>query len=150
FDSEVLMQIMNKTNTEVAEETLQRELRPKPGMRKYGVLGVIALVMLAGSLLFGILPRVKARASLRSDIEQMSVVTVSVVHPERSAPSQEIVLPASVQAYSSAPIYARTNGYLKRWYVDIGARVRKGQLLAEIETPELDQQLQQARAQLAT
>ncbi len=80
----------------------------------------------------------------------MAVPTVAVVQPKRSAPAQEIILPANVQAYADAPIYARTNGYLKRWYVDIGAHVREGQLLAEIDTPEVNQQLRQARADLAT
>src|SRR5687767_2146052 len=65
-------------------------------------------------------------------------------------PPLEIVLPGNTQAFIDAPIYARTNGYLKRWYVDIGAHVKRGQLLAEIETPEIDQQLQQARADLKT
>jgi RND family efflux transporter MFP subunit len=72
------------------------------------------------------------------------------VQPKRSAPAQEIVLPANVQAFADAPIYARTNGYLKRWYVDIGSRVKEGQLLAEIDTPEVTQQLRQARADLGT
>jgi RND family efflux transporter MFP subunit len=73
-----------------------------------------------------------------------------VVQPKRSAPAHEIILPASVQAFADAPIYARTNGYLKRWYVDIGTRVQAGQLLADIDTPEVNQQLRQARADLAT
>ena len=80
----------------------------------------------------------------------MAVPTVAVVQPKRSAPAQEIVLPANVQAFADAPIYARTNGYLKRWYVDIGSRVKQGQLLAEIDTPEVNQQLRQARADLGT
>jgi len=80
----------------------------------------------------------------------MALPTVAVVRPERTAEAEEVVLPANVQAYISAPIYARTNGYLKKWYADIGAHVKEGQLLAEIETPEVDQQLQQARADLGT
>jgi RND family efflux transporter MFP subunit len=75
---------------------------------------------------------------------------VNVAHPQPGDRAQELVLPGNTQAFIDSPIYARTNGYLKRWYVDIGARVRNGQLLAEIETPELDQQLRQARADLAT
>ena len=74
----------------------------------------------------------------------------SVVRPVADAPSQEIALPGNTEAFIDAPIYARTNGYLKRWYVDIGTRVKAGQLLAEIETPEVDEQLQQARANLET
>src|ERR1700737_515535 len=80
----------------------------------------------------------------------MSLPSVSVATPERSAPLQEIVLPGNVQPFTSAPIYARTNGYLKTWYADIGAHVKKGRLLAVIETPEVDQQLRQSRSNLAT
>ncbi len=80
----------------------------------------------------------------------MAIPSVSVVHPQATAPPQEVVLPANVQAYIDSPIYARTNGYLQRWYVDIGAHVKSGQLLAEIDTPEVNQQLRQARADLAT
>ena len=101
-------------------------------------------------MVFGILPRIQARTALRQETMRMAVPTVAVVQPKRSAPAQEIVLPANVQAFADAPIYARTNGYLKRWYVDIGSRVKEGQLLAEIDTPEVTQQLRQARADLAT
>jgi RND family efflux transporter MFP subunit len=73
---------------------------------------------------------------------------VSVVSPKRTTTADEVILPGNVQPYISSPIYARTNGYLKKWYFDIGAHVKKGQLLAVIETPEVDQQLQQARSNL--
>ena len=72
------------------------------------------------------------------------------MHPKLGAPQNEVVLPGNIQAFNDSPIYARTNGYLKKWYVDIGARVKAGQLLADIETPEVDQQLDQARADLNT
>jgi RND family efflux transporter MFP subunit len=75
---------------------------------------------------------------------------VSVVSPKQSAPTDEIILPGNVQPFITSPIYARTNGYLKKWYFDIGAHVKQGQLLAVIETPEVDQQLQQARSNLLT
>jgi RND family efflux transporter MFP subunit len=107
---------------------------------------VIALAVVVG----GILPRVRARSALTAETRALAEPTVATIHPRRSAPAQEIVLPANVQAYIDAPIYARTNGYLKRWYADIGAPVKAGQLLAEIDTPEVNQQLQQARADLAT
>jgi RND family efflux transporter MFP subunit len=80
----------------------------------------------------------------------MAVPSVSIIHPKRAASEEEIVLPGDIRPFMDAPIYARTNGYLRRWYVDIGAHVRAGQLLAEIDTPEIDQQLLQARADLAT
>jgi RND family efflux transporter MFP subunit len=111
---------------------------------------LFALVTVVGVVISGILPRIQARATLRKETADLAVPTVLVVHPKQSAPAQEVVLPANVQAFVDAPIYARTNGYLKRWYADIGAHVKAGQLLAEIETPEIDQQLRQARADLAT
>jgi RND family efflux transporter MFP subunit len=101
-------------------------------------------------LVFGILERVHTSAALRGETADLAVPTVSVVTPQRAAPSQEIVLPGNVQPFIQSPIFARTNGYLKRWYFDIGAHVKKGQLLAEIETPEVDQQLLQAQKNLLT
>jgi len=98
----------------------------------------------------GIIPRKRAEADLAKETEEMAIPSVAIVHPQRSAPINEVVLPANVQAYIDSPIYARTNGYLKTWLVDIGAHVKQGQLLAEIETPEVDQQLRQARADLQT
>ena len=111
---------------------------------------MLALAALAAIVVSGILPRINARASLDKETAEMAIPTVSVIHPKRGEPAQEVVLPANVQAYIDAPIYARTNGYLKHWYVDIGAHVKAGQLLADIETPEVDQQLRQSRADLAT
>jgi RND family efflux transporter MFP subunit len=121
-----------------------------PRSRRKWLIAVLAFVVVIGVVVSGIMPRVKARTALRKETDEMAVPSVLVVHPKQTAPSEELVLPANVQPYINAPIFARTNGYLKRWYVDIGAHVRKGQLLAEIETPEIDQQLQQARANLAT
>ena len=114
------------------------------------VIAAIAFAIVAAVVIAGILPRVKARTALRKETTEMAIPTVSVVQLKRAAAAQEIVLPANVQAFADSPIYARTNGYLKRWYVDIGAHVHQGQLLAEIETPEVDQQLRQARAELET
>lgn len=131
---------------EVQHEPAERETSHK---RRWWILLLVFLIV-AALFISGVLPRVKARATLRKETDEMAIPTVTVVQPKRSAPAQEIVLPANVQPFINAPIYARTNGYLKRWYADIGAHVRKGQLLAEIETPELDQQLEQARANLNT
>jgi len=113
---------------------------------------VLAIVVMAVAALLGsgIWSRVKASATLREETVQAAVPAVSVVSPKRTAPADEIILPGNVQPYISSPIYARTNGYLKKWYFDIGARVKKGQLLAVIETPEVDQQLQQARSNMLT
>jgi RND family efflux transporter MFP subunit len=112
--------------------------------------GIVVSLAVIGALTSGILPRVTARSTLRKETAQMALTTVAVIRPERTAEAEEVVLPANVQAFISAPIYARTNGYLKKWYADIGAHVKQGQLLAEIETPEVDQQFQQARADLGT
>jgi RND family efflux transporter MFP subunit len=94
--------------------------------------------------------RTLAASRLAQSTAQAAIPSVNVVHPQPATRAQDLVLPGSTQAFIDSPIYARTNGYLKSWYVDIGARVRKGELLAEIETPELDQQLRQAKAELAT
>jgi RND family efflux transporter MFP subunit len=114
------------------------------------VVALVAFLIVAAVVISGIVPRVRARATLRSETNQLAVPAVVIAQPKRAAPGQEVILPANVQAFKDAPIYARTNGYLKRWYVDIGAHVKAGQLLAEIDTPEVDQQLHQARADLST
>src|ERR1700680_77399 len=98
----------------------------------------------------GIKTRVEASTTLVKSTDQAAVLTVSVVHPEPGAPANELVLPGSAQAFTDTPIYARTRGYLKKWYFDIGARVKQGELLAEIDTPEIDRQVQQGRADLQT
>jgi RND family efflux transporter MFP subunit len=118
-------------------------------MRRWGI-AILVFAAVVALVISGILPRIHARNALAAETKEMAIPTVTVVHPKPSAPSKEIILPANVQAYIDAPIYARTNGYLKKWYADIGARVTAGQLLAEIETPEVDQQLRQARADLGT
>jgi RND family efflux transporter MFP subunit len=117
--------------------------------------GVLLTLAAAGAVLalvvfFGIRSRLVAESRLVQVTNQAAVPTVSVIRPLVSDRAQDLVLPGNTQAFIDSPIYARANGYLKSWYVDIGARVRKGELLAEIETPELDQQLRQAQADLAT
>ena len=111
--------------------------------------GSLALI-LAGAIAWGIHERTMADAALRRATERDAVIVVSVVRPTVAATRDELVLPGNTQAFIDAPIYARTSGYLRRWYFDIGARVKQGALLAEIETPEVDEQLRQARADLQT
>src|SRR5579862_7813419 len=118
--------------------------------RKPWVTLAVVLAAIAALLGSGIRSRVKAAATLRTETVQAALPAVSVVSPKRTTPTDEVILPGNVQPYISSPIYARTNGYLKKWYFDIGAHVKKGQLLAVIETPEVDQQLQQARSNLLT
>ena len=123
---------------------------PGAGRRTTILVAAAALAFLALVIYSGIHSRAVAEARLEQRTEQAAIPTVDVVFPREGAPTQEIVLPGNTQAFSDSPIYARTSGYLKRWYFDIGAHVQKGQLLAEIETPEVDQQLLQARADLDT
>jgi RND family efflux transporter MFP subunit len=124
---------------------------PASGSSRRGIwIALLALVVVAGVVIAGIVPRMRTTAALKTETNNLAVPTVSVIHPKRGAPQQEVVLPGNIQAFTDSPIYARTNGYLKAWYTDIGAHVKKGQLLAEIDTPEVDQQLQQARADLNT
>jgi RND family efflux transporter MFP subunit len=125
---------------------------PKPVWRAIGTTAFIVAAFAALGLVInsGITARAAAAAQLVQATTEAAVPSVNVVHPKTGAPTQEIVLPGNMQAFTDSPIYARTSGYLSKWYFDIGSRVTQGQLLAEIETPEIDQQLQQARAQLET
>jgi RND family efflux transporter MFP subunit len=133
------------------EPTTSGEHQRSAGGHRTLLLGV---AVVAGLLGFGIYSGVRARNaaddSLKQTTASAAVSVVNVVSPKPTTATQEIVLPGTTQAFTDAPIFARTSGYVKRWYFDIGARVTQGQLLAEIETPEVDQQLQQARADLAT
>jgi RND family efflux transporter MFP subunit len=122
----------------------------EPRSKRGALWLIIALLIVAAIVIAGILPRRRARAALKDRTNDLAIPTVSVVHPKLGAPLSEITLPGNIQAFTDSPIYARTNGYLKKWYVDIGARVTAGQLLADIETPEVDQELDQARADLNT
>src|SRR5277367_6955801 len=122
----------------------------KSGARQLGrtasALGVAALIILAWS---GLAAH-RASAKLRESTEAVALITVATTQPAAQSQLSELILPGNVQANYEAPIYARTSGYLKRWLVDIGTPVKAGQLLAEIESPEVDQQLRQAQADLAT
>jgi RND family efflux transporter MFP subunit len=111
------------------------------------IILAVVLVVLGGITL---LQRRSQFKALASNTETMSIPTVAVTHPTVEESQEDLVLPGAMQAYIETPIYARTNGYLKKWYFDIGSRVPKGALLAEIDTPEVDQQLSQAKAELGT
>jgi len=112
--------------------------------------GLVALLLVLGLAIGGIVIRLHANTALKARTEAAAVTTVSLIDPARVDAHEELTLPGNVQAYFDAPIYARVPGYLKKWHVDIGTPVKAGQLLAEIETPEIDQQLRQAEADLAT
>jgi RND family efflux transporter MFP subunit len=113
---------------------------------------LLLVVLAVGAILAatGIIGRIHARTSVADSTNALAAPTVIVNPPAQGQPQQEIILPGNLQAFTDSPIYARTNGYLKKWYFDIGAHVRKGDLLADIESPEVDQQLTQAQADLAT
>jgi RND family efflux transporter MFP subunit len=123
--------------------------KEKPLQRRY-VLPLITAVVVLAVLVFGIQSRLRAEATLRTLTAQMAVPSVSVVQPKAGIPVQEIILPGNMQPFISSPVYARTDGYLKKWYFDIGAHVKAGQLLAAIQSPEIDEQLSQAKSTLAT
>ena len=130
-------------------EPEQQEQQPSKGspLFKYLIGGVIVLVILGAFTLF---QRRAQYHALAEETETLAIPTVAVIHPTIEVAQEDLVLPSTLQAYVDSPIYARTNGYLKKWYHDIGSRVPKGELLADIDTPEVDQQLSQARADLNT
>jgi membrane fusion protein, multidrug efflux system len=127
------------------EITPPPELPPAPPRTALLMVGLILLLLIGGGIIT-MLMRMHSSRVLASETEQESVPTVAIVRPIAEKPDEELVLPATLQAYEESPIYARTNGYLLRWYKDIGSRVRQGELLADIDTPEVDQELLQARA----
>jgi RND family efflux transporter MFP subunit len=110
----------------------------------------LALLVVGAVVILGIHSRISAASVIRERTLELAIPSVSVIHPKRGTLKDEIVLPGNIQAFVDAPVYARTSGYLKKWYTDIGTRVKTGELLAEIDSPEVDQQLSQAKAQLAS
>ena len=125
----------------------ERDVGLSRQIRRYALLLLLVALLLAT---WGVISRITVRNALAKEAVRNSVVTVLTIVPERSGAGEDLALPGTVQAFVEAPIYARTNGYLKTWYTDIGTVVKKGQPLAEIETPEVDQQLRQAQADLET
>src|ERR1700689_2697512 len=128
------------------QRPVEREARPKRGIW----IAIIGLIVVACIVVAGILPRMKAKADLRGETNDLAVPTVSVMQPKQGAPAEEVVIPGNVEPLIDLPIYARPNGYLKKWYMDIGTHVKTGQRLAEIDTPEVDQQLHGGKSGLAT
>jgi multidrug efflux pump subunit AcrA (membrane-fusion protein) len=146
--------VIDMTQGQVSEEIEIVTSRPLnhgrgPSQRRWLIAAIVALAAI-GVLAVGIGSRVRAETNLRAMTKQLAVRSVSVVTPKQTAPSQEITLPGNVQPFVTSPIYARTDGYLEKWYFDIGAHVKAGDLLAVIQTPEVDEQLAQARSTLAT
>lgn len=131
---------------EMQEPRLKPAEPPSPRKRRGYLVAVVLGVVFLVAAIVGLISRFSDRRALAKETEQLAVTTVAVIHPKVEPPQQELTLPSSLQAYIESPIYARTNGYLIKWYKDIGSRVQKGERLADIETPEIDQELQQARA----
>lgn len=128
----------------------QNVVKPQKSSGRRWVALTVGSLAVAAVLAYGMWSRVRAGKKLGVETSQLAVTQVSVVSPKPAAPAQEIILPGNVQPFISSPIYARTNGYLKNWYVDIGAPVKQGQLLAVIDAPEVDQQLSQSLSNLNT
>jgi len=121
------------------------ELPPAPPRKALMIVGLfVALLLIAGGMT--LCGRANHGRALAKETERETVPTVAVVYPQSEKPDEELILPGSLQAYEESPIYARTSGYLVRWYKDIGSKVTKGELLAKIDTPEVDQELNQMRA----
>ncbi len=125
-------------------EAMRRE--PQRWLKPAGLIGAGVAVLIVAA---GLVSRVMANQNVKAWTEDQAIPTVSVITPAIVGGEQALVLPGSVQAFYDAQIHARVNGYLKHWYTDIGAQVKAGQILADIDTPEVDQQLAQARANLA-
>src|SRR5271166_6287734 len=121
------------------------ELPPAPPRKALTLVGIALLLLLAAGG-FTMLSRMSHERALANETERETVPTVAVVNPVSEKPDEDLILPGSLLAYEESPIYARTSGYLVRWYKDIGSRVTKGELLAKIDTPEVDQELNQSRA----
>ena len=139
------------------EQPQQDEAKMKPASQPgWGTAAAVLIMLLllvgggATLVYYGIHSRTVSANTLAVQTREDAVLPVSVVHPRLGGADEEVVLPGNTQAFTDSPIYARTNGYLKKWYVDIGTHVKAGELLAEIDAPELDHQLQQAKADLAT
>ena len=124
------------------------EPSPPVSRRKLGIFGVLAGIALVVVVITGIRAREQAGEKLREWTDEQAVPTVAVTLPDAKVTNPTIDLPGRLEAYQRAPIFARVQGYLKNWSADIGARVKAGQVIAEIEAPDLDQQLLQARADL--
>jgi RND family efflux transporter MFP subunit len=143
----------NPSNKIKPESPSTRSPAPAPAKKRSSwtgllILGLVICAALGVAIVLGIRSRTQAETSLQTETQESEVPFVNVIYPKSGAAGQKIDLPGSTQAFTDTPIYARTSVYLKKWYVDIGAQVKQGQLLAEIETPELDQQLAQAQADL--
>src|SRR6059036_113113 len=146
WNSEVVWAMMGGG---VSMDSEHQETQYRKGRRIFTFLFFFVILL----VVFGAVTLFQRRAqyqALAKETETLAIPTVAVIHPATESAQEDLVLPGTMQAYVESPIYARTNGYLKKWYRDIGSRVRQGESLADIDTPEVDQQRMQARADLNT
>jgi len=142
---EEIEEIQKRAHHQHPEIQRPPELPPASPRKALTIVGVALLVLLVAGTIT-LLGRSSHERALAKETEAETIPTVAVVYPQKEKPEEELVLPGSLLAYEESPIYARTSGYLIKWYKDIGSRVKKGELLAKIDTPEVDQELNQTRA----
>jgi RND family efflux transporter MFP subunit len=138
---------INSENKQITGRPVRSKEASFTGQRGFRRIAVVGAAVLLGALVMGFVPRISQRKQAASDTNQLAIPGVSVVSPTTGAPPDGLMLPAEVRPWQEASIFSRVNGYLKSWLVDIGAHVEQDQLLAEIDTPDLDHQLEQARSQ---
>jgi RND family efflux transporter MFP subunit len=142
---------MDKVLQDKLRDEAEQPSDTKPISGRFGIQSLVVLLTIAVFVaIAGIIPRVLARKALVAETRTLAAPEVIAMPPKAGVPVLDIVLPGNIYAYTDSPIYSRTDGYLEKWYFDIGAHVRKGQLLATVSTPEIDQQLLQSRADLTT
>ncbi len=146
----VVSKLMERAKSQANAQAKSRAASSQGSALPRIVTFLLIAIVVAVVVIWGISSRRAANAQLSMETRDLAIPTVAVIHPKLGAPQQEIVIPGDMQPFADAGIFARTNGYLKKWYADIGTNVKEGQLLAEIDSPEIDQQLEQARADLAT
>jgi RND family efflux transporter MFP subunit len=141
-----MTQLTEQRSPDLAGSSPPNAKRETPPAKKSGLLAIIVLAILIVAGAFALMRRLTERGALAKETERLAIPTVGVIKPSAEPAADQLVLPAQLQAYVESAIYARTNGYLLRWNKDIGSQVKKGELLAEIDTPEVDQELSQAKA----
>ena len=132
--------------TTAGKQTEPRAAREFPRVLKLVLVLAITVVVVGAAIIWGIDARLKTAAAVKQETQDLAMPTVAVAHPKMGDLQNEVVLPGNIQAFIDSPIFARASGYLKKWNADIGARVKAGQVLAEIDAPELDQQVRQAQS----
>jgi multidrug efflux system membrane fusion protein len=141
-----MTQLTEQRSSEPVSNSASNAKHPAPPAKKSGLFAIFVLVILMVAGAFALVRRITERGALAKETERLAVPTVGVIKPSSEPAADQLVLPAQLQAYVESAIYARTNGYLLRWNKDIGSQVKKGELMAEIDTPEVDQELSQAKA----